>query len=463
MIVAGASRHPRRRCHHSLVPADTPDACSGAIVYQCFVRQHGPTGTFADVIADIPRIAALGTRVLYLMPIHPIGAQGRKGSIGSPYAIRDYRSIDPALGTEEDFAALVAAAGANGLRVMIDVVYNHTAQDSVLVAEHPEFFHQDEQGRPYSTVPAWSDIIDLDHSAPGLADYLIETLQQWRDRGVRGFRCDVASLVPIAFWERARREVGGDVWWLSESPHPNWVTQRREEGNPTEADSEMFTAFDMGYQYDLWPVWQNAVRGTLPVSRFLEMVRWQRATLPAWANKLRYVENHDNFRIQRFARTPDAALAWTALMAFLPGPFMLFAGQESGASRWPELFERDPIDWGDHRLTPFVQRLAAIHGQRGGVWRVVRSEPVPMLAWADADGGLLGIFDVHGHGAVDEVPLPDGRYEDLYGERVQVREGRVALDAPMAVLRYEGARQFAHEHSPLLDTFYLAELGDDLD
>jgi glycosidase len=443
------------------VPADTPDACSSAVVYQCFVRQHGPHGTLADVTADLPRIAALGVDVLYLMPIHPIGEQGRKGTVGSPYAIRDYRAIDPALGTEADFAHLAGAARAHGLRLMIDVVFNHTAQDSVLVAEHPEFFHQDADGRPYSTVPAWSDIIDLDHSKPGLADYLIETLRIWRDRGVRGFRCDVASLVPIAFWERARREVRGDVWWLSESPHPNWVTQRREEGNPTDADSEMFTAFDMAYQYDLWPVWQNAVRGELPPARFLEMVRWQRATLPAWAHKLRYVENHDNYRIMRFARSRESALAWTALMAFLPGPFMLFAGQESGLAKWPELFERDPIEWGDYGLTGFVQRLTGVLAARAGGWRVVVGGPVPVLAWAGPDGGLVGIFDVDGHGSA-HVPVPDGTYEDLYGTTLQVQQGRAELAAPMAVLRYHGPLDFRHEFSPLLDTFYQVELGDTL-
>lgn len=441
---------------------DTPNACQHAVVYQCFARQHGPNGTLADVTADLPRIAALGVTVLYLMPIHPIGEADRKGTVGSPYAIRDYRAIDPALGTEEDFAALVAAARELGLRVMLDVVFNHTAKDSVLVEQHPEFFHQDDAGRPISSVPAWSDIIDLKHDSPGLAEYLIETLQGWVARGVQGFRCDVASLVPLAFWQRARAEIGADVWWLTESPHPNWVTARNEDGLATNADSEMFAAFDMSYQYDIWPIWQSAVRGQVEVARFLEMVRWQRATLPPNAVKLRYVENHDNYRIMRFARTRESALAWTALMAFLPGPFMLYAGQESGVERWPELFERDPIEWGDYPLTGFVQRLTAVLAARSGNWRVVASAPVVQLAWSDTDGGLLGLFDVagQGHAAVD---LPDGEYENLYGEPVAVVNGAAALPGPAVVLRYEGARGYEHEFTRLLDTFYQVELGDDLD
>jgi hypothetical protein len=190
------------------------------------------------------------------------------------------------------------------------------------------------------------------------------------------------------------------------------------------------------------------------------MVRWQRATLPAHALKLRYVENHDNFRIQRFALGPDAALAWTALTAFLPGPFLLYAGLESACAEWPQLFERDPIAWGDYPLTDFVRRLTAVVRARKGVWRVIASDPVPVLAWSDREGGLVGIFDVHGRGTA-EVPLPDGLYQDLYGGQVQVLGGRARMRAPMAVLRYSGTRTFEHEHSLLLDNFYQVELGDE--
>ena len=278
---------------------------------------------------------------------------------------------------------------------------------------------------------------------------------------MRGFRCDVASLVPLEFWQRARAALGQDVWWLSESPHPSWVTQRRDAGLPTSSDSEMFAAFDMAYQYDLWPIWQEAVRGRVPVARFLEMVRWQRATSPQHALKLRYVENHDNYRIMAFAKNRDNAVAWTALMAFLPGPFMIYAGQESGATKWPPLFEHDPIRWGDYPLTGFFQRLTAVMAARTGSWRVVESAPVVQLAWAGRDGGLLGLFDLDERGRA-EVGLPDGRYEDLYGSTVEVRSGVVQLQAPMAVLRYQGAQEFENEHSYLLDTFVHVEVDGDL-
>ena len=128
---------------------DTPSDVRSLVIYQVFPRNYGPTGTLRDITADLDRIVDLGADVLFLMPIHPIGVEGRKGSQGSPYAISDYRALHPDLGTDEDFDALVSAAHDAGLRVIIDVVFNHTSPDSVLVAEHPEFFHRDADGRPF--------------------------------------------------------------------------------------------------------------------------------------------------------------------------------------------------------------------------------------------------------------------------------------------------------------------------
>jgi glycosidase len=186
---------------------NTPPGIRNLVIYEIFVRNHGSNGTFSDVEGDLARIRDLGVDVIWFMPIHPVGWLKRKGSRGSPYAIADYRAVDPEYGSLEDFRRLVQSAHALGLKVMIDVVFNHAAADSRLVTEHPEWFHQDEHGRPVTTVPEWSDVIDLAHPDPELAKYLIETLLGWVSFGVDGFRCDVASLVPIDFWVAAREAV----------------------------------------------------------------------------------------------------------------------------------------------------------------------------------------------------------------------------------------------------------------
>lgn len=449
----------------------TPDTIDTRqlVIYQISPRQHGPDGRLTEVTADLPRIADLGVDVVYLMPIHPIGVSARKGGLGSPYAIRDYRTIDPVLGSEQDFEDLLAAAHAIGLRVMMDVVVNHTARDSVLVAEHPEFFHRDAHGRPYSTVPAWTDIIDLQHPNPELTRYLIDTLAQWVDRGVDGFRCDVASLVPLQFWQAARAELADrkpDLLWLAETPHISWVAQRRSEGLPTWSDAQMYAAFDMEYQYDIWSMWQAVVRGAEPVGRFLELLRWQQGAYPEGKTKLRYVENHDNFRIMRFAPNRTSALAWSALMAFAPGPFMLFAGQESGARHWPNLFEHDPIEFYDYPLTEFTVALSRLkhHPAQLGAFSVVDDEPIVQLHWRAAGSALLGLFNVSGAQPQDvAVPLPDGRYSDLLDDaELVVSGGRTTLAGPSAVVEVPEDLAVPAWRTRLLDVFLpVEELGED--
>ena len=459
---------------------DTPPDLSSLVIYQVFPRNHGPTGSLSDITADLDRIVGLGADVLYLMPIHPIGVEGRKGSQGSPYAISDYRTLHPDLGTEQDFDLLVAAAHDAGLRVIIDVVCNHTSPDSVLISEHPEFFHRDADGQPFPSVPEWHDIVDLKHPDPELARYLIDSLAIWVRRGVDGFRCDVASLVPVEFWLQARRELAElkpGLVWLAESVSPDWVSRRRAVGLPTASDSELFEAFDISYQYDLFSIWQAAVDGQVGVGRVLEMLRWQYGSWRPQDAKLRFVENHDQYRIMYFAPSRPQAMAWTAFMACVPGPLMIYAGQEAGARKWPSLFEPDPVAWGDYELSPFVSAVARLKkhpAQRAGSFWVLADEPCIQIAWSSmvADGrlapatdggtGLYGVFNVGGVGGRVPVQLPDGEYADMLSATTIAVDGGQA-EVPTSAVVLEFGEPFPVElwKSALLDvSLHVEVLGD---
>ena len=158
-----------------------------AVIYSVYVRNHTQEGTFRALEADLPRIRALGTDIVWLMPIHPIGVEGKKGSLGCPYANRDYRDVNPEYGTMDDFRHLVDAIHAQGMKCIIDVVYNHTSPDSVLCHEHPEFFHRTAEGKFGNRIGDWADVIDLNYDAPGLWEYQIESLKVWAGI-VDGFR-----------------------------------------------------------------------------------------------------------------------------------------------------------------------------------------------------------------------------------------------------------------------------------
>ncbi len=442
---------------------DTPVSYRNLVIYEVYVRNHGPHGTFADVEADLERIRSLGVDVVWFMPIHPIEMLNKKGSLGCPYSIQDYRGVNPEYGTREDFARLIEKAHTLGMKVMIDVVYNHTAHDSVLVAEYPEYFHQDAAGRPVTTVPDWSDVIDLKHPHPGLGAYLIDTLKGWAVFGVDGFRCDVASLLPQEFWLQARAEVARvkpGVLWLAESVHASFVAHRRANGLSGLSDSEVYAAFDLAYDYDIWPVFQQAVRGVLPVKRYLEILRFQEAIYPHNYVKMRCAENHDQLRILKLAPSRSQALAWTAFTAFNRGAFLIYAGQEAAAEHTPSLFDVDKVSWGNYELQPFLARLAALkkHPALTGNLLFLEASPAIQAAWVTAGEGLYGIFNVGaGQGRVT-VQLPDGDYLDwLGGQRVAVRSGQLDLPAEAVILQVENPLGYRPLSFELLDYHLPAE------
>lgn len=411
------------------------------ILYEVYVRNHGPSGTFDDVTKDLGRIKSLGVDVLWLMPIHPIGQINKKGSLGCPYSIQDYRKVNPEYGTLDDFRRLIDEAHRLDLEIMIDVVFNHTSHDSTLVKEQPEYFHQDDQGNPVTTVPAWADVIDLKHPNQDLADYLIDSLLYWVNLGVDGFRCDVASIIPLEFWLEAKlrlEKINPNIIWLAESVHTAWVIYRRQQGLIAHSDAELYRAFDLTYDYDIWSLWQAAVRGRVPVKRYLEMIEFQKGIFPIGFIKMRCVENHDNLRIMNLASNEISAKAWTAFHIFNQGAFLLYAGQESGAEHTPSLFDIDKIEWGDYALQAWLKKLFAIKKRtcfKGGSLHFLSADPTIQAVWREGDILLYGEFNVNNLAKVVSSPLPPGDYLDLItNEKVVVHPSGIDMTGRSAVI-----------------------------
>jgi hypothetical protein len=421
---------------------DTPKSLRNLVIYEIYVRNHGPHGTFTDVAADLERIRALGVDVIWFMPIHPIGKVNKKGLLGCPYSILDYREVNPEYGTKADFKHLIDKAHSLGLKVMIDVVYNHTAHDSVLVSAHPDWYHQDASGKPVTTVPEWSDVIDLKHPNQDLDDYLIETLKMWAEFGVDGFRCDVASLLPEDFWVRAREEVAAvkpGVIWLAESVHAAFIEYRRSRNLTAISDSEVYRGFDITYDYDIYTIWQAVVTGKQPVARYLEMLRFQNAIYPEDFVKLRYVENHDQERIMQTAPSREQALAWTAFCAFNRGAFLVYAGQESAAAHTPSLFDVDKVAWKDYEFSEFISTMARLKkdpAQVEGLFTITAAEPAITSIWEHPGNHLVGVFNVSKNKGKVPVALPDGTYENILDKKpVIVKDGSVEIPDIALVLR----------------------------
>ena len=418
----------------SVMAKNTAKEYRNQVMYSVFVRNHSVEGTFEAVRRDLERIKALGVDVIWLMPVHPIGKTARKGTAGSPYAISDYRAVNLDYGTLEDFRRLVEDIHRLDMKCIIDVVYNHTSPDSWLAHNHPEWFYHKSDGSFGNHVGDWTDIVDLDYSNPGLWEYQIETLKYWAAM-VDGFRCDVASLVPLDFWLRAREEVEAvrpGCIWLAESVEPFFIQAARGQGITALSDSEIFQAFDLSYEYDIYPYFQDYLDGALPLSRYAEAVTQQESIYPDNYVKLRFLENHDRLRAAAAIPGEAALLNWTAFLYFQKGMTLLYAGQERGCVHVPDLFEKDPVDWASGPdQTELLRRLYALKQNpllTDSAYRV-QALAGDILRAEHCSGGrqLTGIFSLKGNCGLAAVEAPDGIYPNLaVGGSVEVKFGRVS-------------------------------------
>lgn len=390
------------------------------VMYSVYVRNHSEAGNFRGVEADLDRIQGLGADIIWLLPIHPIGKKNRKGSLGSPYAVQDYRKINPEYGGLEDFVSLVEQIHRRGMKCIIDVVYNHTSPDSWLAENHPEWFYRKGDGAFGNRAGAWMDIIDLDYGKFSLWDYQIDTLKYWAEM-VDGFRCDVAPLIPLDFWLRAREEVAAvrrDCLWVSESVEPAFTAANRARGMTSLSDSEIFQAFDVSYDYDIFPWYKGFCAGKNTLAEYAEKINSQETMYPANYIKLRFLENHDQNRAKFNIPDIQALVNWTAFLYFQKGMTMIYAGQERGNEYRPGLFEKDPVCWQTgHDLSALMRTLGEIKKDpvfASSQYKVISLPGDIALAVHEGDRRrMTGVFSLKGASAPVSVDVPDGVYTNL--------------------------------------------------
>jgi cyclomaltodextrinase len=319
----------------SQVPARTSPAwLHEGVFYEIFPRAFSAAGNLDGVTARLDELKDLGVTILWTMPIHPIGEKLRKGQFGSPYSVKDYYAVDPHYGTVDDYKRLVAQAHQRHLKVIMDLVANHTAWDSVLM-RHPEYYKQDAQGKVTPPIPQWTDVAGLNFANPQLREYMITMMKYWvQTCDVDGFRCDVASMVPTDFWAAARaalESVKPDIILLAEASEPKLLVQ----------------AFDVDYAWPMMGTLNDVLVKGAPASNLRASWEESQRQFPRDALHMRVTDDHDEARaVARFG--VRGALAASALMFTLDGVPMLYNGMEVGdatESGDPALFDKLPICW----------------------------------------------------------------------------------------------------------------------
>ncbi len=368
-----------------------------AVLYEMNVRQFTPEGTFAAAAQQLPRLRDLGVDIVWLMPIHPIGEKGRKGSLGSYYAIRDYMDVNPEMGTMADFEQFLDRAHELGLRVILDYVANHTSPGAAWVTERPaEWYVRDSTGAP-AVQYDWTDIAKLNYETPGVRDAMLDVLTFWVGKGVDGFRCDVAMEVPHDYWEYAFaqiRAIRPDLFLLAEA-----------EGPQFHADG-----FDATYAWDLHHVLNDIAQGKKSAADLRVLLAKYGEEFPASAYRMMFTSNHDenSWNGTEFERMGDAAATMAALTYVLPQSLpLIYTGQEIGYDHRFAFFEKDPVPaWEPNEWSEFYKRLNALRhanpalagGERGGEMTYMGGAVADVMAFTRTagDNKVVCLFNLSG-------------------------------------------------------------------
>lgn len=417
------------------------------VIYQVFPRQYSKTHDLKGVTNDLKRIKDLGVDYIQLLPIHPIGVVARKGKIGSPYSIKDYRKINPDYGTMEDFKELLDKAHELGLKVIMDIVFNHTSRDSVLSIEHPEWFYHKPNGEFSNRVGDWSDITDFKFEYPELEKYLSDTLLQYVRMGVDGFRFDVASLIPYSFFAYTfplLRKENPDIFLLAETIHFSFGKYLRDMGYDAISDPELYTLFDAEYEYDVNNHLQKYMKGEEGIQEYLSRVEDQEALYPKNFVKVRFLENHDFGTANSYLKDELRLKNLLVLSYFIRGMAFLFNGIEVASRHLPNLFEIDEIKWKDYNkngIVVLIKKLNEIKKRKAfmdGVWNYhIITDSVVTLSFKDKDEELIAVINLnHASGMVNtEI---EGRFMNLLtGEVFPLDKYLDMQEEPLVLLKIQ--------------------------
>jgi len=409
-----------------------PEWSRNAVIYQINIRQFTPDGSFRAAMAELPRLQALGVDILWLMPVHEIGVKNRKGSLGSPYSVRDYYSVNPEFGSREDLQAFVEETHRLGMHVILDWVANHTAWDNPLTEAHPEWYERDWKGDFHPTPWwDWSDIIDLNYEQQGLRQYMADAMAFWvREAGVDGFRCDVAGYVPLDFWNEVRRELDRikPVFMLAEA-----------------ATRDMhYEAFDATYAWGLHSALHEVTRKGASVDALAGHYSEQDNLFPRGSMRMVFTSNHDKnswegTEFEMFGEGVGAAIVLTFVGDGIP---LVYNGQEAGNTKRLQFFEKDPLVWQDHPHAALFRKLAELKSANSalhnGPWgarmiRTANDSPRQVLSFVreNAENKILALFNFSAEPG--RVRLGEALAHDSYQNAFTAEQVVVTADETLAM------------------------------
>ena len=324
------------------------------VIYQLDLYNFTSQGTLAAAQARLDYLKDLGIDIIWLMPIHPRGVTGRIGSLGSPYAPRDYHAVNSDFGTMADLRAFVNAAHDRGMQVWLDWVANHTAKDNVWITEHRDYYNS-----TLTSPNGYGDVYQLDYSKEATQLAMIEAMQYWIDQAdIDGYRCDYISsnTIPTSFWTRA-------IEALKEYKPGKTITMMGEGDMANSVQRLLVCGWDYDYAWNFQSsLVNNKTNPDGVLSQCRNLVGDLRFTD---MSRMVYLTNHDqNYSSTMNNQYGNNVYAFTVLTFTLYGMPLLYNGQETGylLTRKLDYFNRTPINWStvDSKMQNTVKALTAL-------------------------------------------------------------------------------------------------------
>lgn len=403
-----------------------PDWSKNATIYEVNIRQFTPEGTFKAFESHLPRIKEMGIDIIWLMPIHPIGVEKRKGTLGSYYSVKDYYGINPEFGNKDDFKHLVDKIHSMGMYVIIDWVANHSSWDNQLAKDHPDWYSKTPEGH-FQPTPwyDWDDVIDFDYDKPELRQYMTTALVYWvKDFNIDGYRCDTAGFIPTDFWDNAREEMDAvkPVFMLAE-----WESKDLQK-----------KAFDMTYSWTLWDKMVAVTRDHKSIAGLVEYMAHDVSTFPRNAYRMTFTENHDKNswegnQVKNFGEALEASMVLCGTVNGMP---LVYGGQEAGLYHSLKFFDKDLINWNKMPYAGMYKKLfdlkhnnhALWNGRRGGVMiRIYNDKPNQVLSFSRSMEGdqVIPIINYSNENVTVKLDskYQKGNYKELFTDTEYVLKG----------------------------------------
>ncbi|MDR0792582.1 MAG: 1,4-alpha-glucan branching protein [Chitinophagaceae bacterium] len=387
---------------------------TGTNIYEVNVRQYTSEGTFSAFEKHLPRLKGMGVEILWFMPVTPISVLKRQGALGSYYACSSYTSVNPEFGTGNDFRNLINTAHQLGLKVIIDWVANHTGWDHHWTTEHPDWYVQDKHGN-FMEKNGWIDVIDLNYQNSNLRQTMINAMQYWiGEFDIDGFRCDMANLVPLDFWEEARRQCDAlkPLFWLAE----------------TEEDAYL-DVFDCNYTWRWMHATEAFVRHENSLQDVKNILTGYNIPNENYA-KMFFTSNHDenSWNGTEYEKYGLMAKPLAAFTAIYPGIPLVYSGQELPNMKRLLFFDKDEIEWKENTLPAlhnFYKSLlnlrksnAALHfGARMNEINTYAANGIYMFLLEKGNQKVLALFNfsaTHLSNIFVEHELLSGNYRNVF-------------------------------------------------